>query len=512
MGKGKQFSINFITQILSFTINLAISFLLTPYVLKHIGKDVYGFVNLANNFTGYITVFTVALNGMLSRYVTISYAKNDYDSVSRYMSSVLLTNVGIMLIILPISLVFIINLNKFINLPSSASQDIKILFLFIFLSFCMNLPGGCFYSCTYAVNRLDKANISTLLSSALRIGILLVMLLNLTPHVWYVGFATIMSTGYLIIAYKYYQKKYMPEVRIAFKYFDWKTVKELVGIGIWNSISHLSQLLLTGLDLVIANVMVNVLSMNLLSYAKMIPSQLISLLAAISGIFAPVMTIAYGKGNKKEFINEINFAIKCSGFLCSVPIIGLVVFGETFFSLWLNSLSVEEIHTIAILSILTILPQIFSVYIYPLYAVNTITTKIKLPVIVTIGYGILNVIIVYWLLCVTNFGIYVVAGVSSILSVLYVFFFVPNYAAYTIDISRLTFYKPLFRGLVCNMVLIVIFNIFHLIYPIKNWLSFFSICIIAAGVGYLSTFFILFNRQERGKLVSFIQAKSRRKK
>lgn len=512
MDKGKQFSINFATQILSFAINLAISFLLTPYVLEFIGKDVYGFVNLANNFTSYVTVFTVALNGMLSRYVTISYAKKDYDSVSRYMSSVVLTNVGIMLIMLPISVVFVINLEKFINLPSSAMLDIKILFLLIFASFCMNLPGGCFYSCTYAVNRLDKANISSLISSALRIGILLIMLLSLTPHVWYVGFASMVCTVYLIIAYKHYQKKFMPEIEIAFRYFDWKTVKELVGIGIWNSISQLSQLLLTGLDLVIANVMVNVLSMNLLSYAKMIPSQLLSLLAAISGIFAPVMTIAYGKENREEFIKETNFAIKCSGFLCSVPIIGLVVFGESFFRLWLKALSVEEIHTVAILSILTILPQIFSVYIYPLYSVNTITTKIKLPVLVTIGYGILNVIVVYWLLCLTNLGIYAVAGVSSVLSVLYIFCFVPNYAAYTIDAPRLIFYRPLFRGLLCNIVLIIVFNIIRCVYSIKNWTSFFFICILAACIGYLSIFFILFNRQERGKLIRFIQVKAGRKK
>ena len=54
MNKGKQLSINFITQILSFIINLVISFCLTPYVIKCIGKEVYGYVSLANNFTSYV--------------------------------------------------------------------------------------------------------------------------------------------------------------------------------------------------------------------------------------------------------------------------------------------------------------------------------------------------------------------------------------------------------------------------------------------------------------------------
>ena len=86
MGKGKQISINLITQLIVFVLNLEISFFLTPFVIEHIGKDVYGFVSLANNFTSYVSVFTVALNGNLSRYVTIAFNRKDYRSASKYLS------------------------------------------------------------------------------------------------------------------------------------------------------------------------------------------------------------------------------------------------------------------------------------------------------------------------------------------------------------------------------------------------------------------------------------------
>lgn len=511
MQNSKQLSINFITQILSFSINLAISFFLTPYVIKFIGKDVYGFVSLANNFTSYVTVLTVALNGMLSRYVTLAFAKKDYNSISRYMSSVFFANAGLMLIFLPISIIFVINLDAFINLPIGSEWDVKLLFLLIFISFCVNLPGGCFYSATYAANRLDKANISSLIGSILRIAVLLLMLVTLTPHVWYVGLTSMLCTLYLIVAYFHYQKRFIPEIRISIQKFHWGTVKELVGIGIWNSVSQLSQILLNGMDLIIANLMVNVMSMNLLSYAKMIPTQLLSLLAAIAGIFAPTMTIAYGRENKQDFVKETNFAIRCCGFLCSVPIIGLVVFGESFYSLWLQTLSVEEVHTVAILSVLTILPQIFSVYIYPLYSVNTITAKIKLPVIVTVGYSILNVILVYILLQITNLGIYLVAGVSSVLSLLYIFFFVPIYAAYTVAVPWTTFYKPLVRGMFCNGILIILFRIIKIVCTISNWTSFFMVCLLAAVIAYLMLFFVLFNKVERKKVSNMVRSKVGRK-
>ena len=55
-------------------------FFLTPYIVDNLGQETYGFVGLANNFSSYITMFTVALNGMLSRYVTVEYSKKDKKS------------------------------------------------------------------------------------------------------------------------------------------------------------------------------------------------------------------------------------------------------------------------------------------------------------------------------------------------------------------------------------------------------------------------------------------------
>ena len=502
MGKGKQLSINLITQIISFGLNLGISFFLTPYIIEFIGKEVYGFVSLANNFTSYISVFTVALNGILSRYVTIAYSRKEYKSASRYLSSVFITNIITMVILLPISIMFVVNLGKYINLPYAFDADIKILFILVFITFLINLPGCCYNTATYATNRLDKSNICNMWGSIMRIAVIIGLLLMLKPHVWYVGLGAFVSTVFIIIKNIRYKKQLMPQVEITYKNFDITAVKELLCVGIWNTINQMTQLLMTGLDLVIANLFISVLSMNLLSYAKMIPTQMVSLIAMISGLFAPLMTIAYASGDMKNFVRETNFAIKLCGFLCSVPTIGIVVFGEEFFELWLHALSSEEVHTVAILSILTILPQIFSVYIYPLYTVNTVTTKLKVPVLVSAVIGVLNIIIVYILVKTTSWEIYAVAGVSSVLALLRIFVFVPLYAANSIKVPYITFYKPLLRGIASNVVMILIFYIIKRMFDINGWGTFMIVCVIAGIIGYITTFIILFNREEKKKVLS----------
>lgn len=500
MNKGKQLSINLISQIVTFALNLCISFFLTPYVIEYIGKDVYGFVSLANNFTSYVSVATVALNGMLSRYVTIAVSRKDYQSASKYLSSVVIANCIIMLILLIPSVLFVLYLEHFVNLAASFETDIKILFLFVFIGFLISLPGGNFNSATYAVNRLDKSNLTTMVSSVLRITTILGMLLIFKPHVWYIGLASLISTIYVILKNIHYKKTLLPEVHVSRRFFEWRVMKELVGVGIWNSINQLTQVLMTGLDLIIANLFISVASMNLLSYAKMIPTQLLSLISMIAGTFAPMMTLAYGKDDMPGFIKETNLAIKLCGFLCSVPIVGLVVFGEDFFSLWLRALSPEEVHEVAILSVLTILPQFVSVYIYPLYSVNTITTKLKIPVTVSILMGIANVIIVFVLVKATNLGVYAVAGVSSVLSLGRIFLFVPTYAAYTLKQPLVTFYKPLFRGLISSLLMVAVFLTLNYLTVISNWFIFVAVCAIAAVIGYALSFIVVFERDERRQL------------
>ena len=103
----KRIAINMVAQIVSFVVNLVINFLLTPYVTAKVGKNIYGFVNMAFQTTGYVTVFTTALNAMVGRYITINLSKKDYKNANMYFSSVIVAN-GIISALLVGPFVFVI--------------------------------------------------------------------------------------------------------------------------------------------------------------------------------------------------------------------------------------------------------------------------------------------------------------------------------------------------------------------------------------------------------------------
>ena len=122
----------------------------------------------------------------------------------------------------------------------------------------------------------------------------------------------------------YYAKTLTPELKISKKFFNINAIVELLKSGIWNTISKLSSILSSGLDLLITNIFINATAMGVLSLAKTIPTIILSLFGTIAAIFAPSLTISYAKGDTLEIKNQLNSSIKILGVLSSIPLAILI--------------------------------------------------------------------------------------------------------------------------------------------------------------------------------------------
>ena len=503
----KRLLLNLTGQLTSFVCGLGISFFLTPYIVAQLGQETYGFVGLANNVTSYITLFTIAINGMLSRYITVECSKKNYKDASGYLSTAVISQLVLSIVLLIPMMLLAGNVEKIFQVSDGIVADVRFLWLLIFLSFLVGLPFGGFGSAAFAKNRLEIGSIINIIGNVIRAATLILAFCFFTPHVWYIGFAAILSNTITIFLTVYSKYKLLPELKVSRKYFKFEYIKKLVVVGVWNSLNRLQQILYTGLDLTITNLFINGAEMGILSIAKAIPTQVSSLISTVSGTFEPAMTIAYGKKDMDDFMRQTKFAMKFSGFLCSVPILAFAVLGKTFYYLWMPSLADAQIIKIHILAVLTLLPQVFSVYVFPLYSVNTITTKLKTPVLVSIGIGIVNVVTVFILLKTTSLGVYAVAGVSSILWIFRIFLFVPTYAAWSLKIKLTAFYPTLFKGVLNVITICGAFLLISYFYTADSWMSFFVLCAVCAVIGYALCFFVIFNTDERSRAITAIKEK-----
>lgn len=505
MESKKRMSVNLIASLVSFATSVFIGMVLTPYISRTLGDGAYGFIGIANNFVSYANIFTIALNSMASRFIAIEIHSNNHKKANIYFNSVIVANLIMAFILAAASGVMIFYLEELLKISEELVSDVKITFTVVFANFILSLLTSIYSIAPFVKNRLDLSSIRNIIGNLIRVVVVIVLFSFLPPKIYYTAISAMSMTVFVTIANVGLSKQLLPEIKVNLKLFRFSVVKELVSSGIWNSINQLSTVLLTGLDLVIANLFISETETGILSIAKMVPTQVTALLATIGGVFTPLFIRIFAQGNVKELVEQVKFSMKVMTLIMTVPLAGFLIFGEKFYSVWLPYKTSEEILKIQILSVLSVLPNVFSAYIYTLYSINTVTNQLKVPVLVTLALSIFSTTIVFVLLKTTSLGIYAIAGVSSIVLILRILFFVPTYASHNLGIHFFTFYPLLIRGIFAFVVLCIFFAFVNVRVQVTNWSELLCLAIGCGVFGYLLNIFLVLNKKERTKLLAVVK-------
>lgn len=499
--KKKQLFLNIIANFLSLSISLIISFFLTPYIISSIGKEAFSFIPIANNFTAYMSILTIALTSMTARFVTINICKSDMDSANNYYSTSFFINLIMATMIALVCFVVIIFLDRLINIPVEILSDVRVLFIIMFVTFILNISTSVFSVKAFSMNRLDITSIISISGTIAKVIIIFIAFKYLRPKIYYLGVASFVVVFIHFIMNFLIGRKILPTLIISIKNVKSKIIKELFFSGIWNSFNQLSVVLLTGLDLVIANIVLGASPAGILAIAKTAPLALQSLIEVVPSAFNPYLTILYAKESKEKFFTELQFILKISAILIGIPIAGFIALSSNFYSLWMPSVDNNQL---TILSILTMVSLGASFSIMPLFYIFTITNKLKWPSVAVFVSGVINISVVLLFAYYSNFGIYAIAGVSSILEIFRCLVFVPMYAAKCLNKKLNIFYPFIVKSILYIIILVVLFLTIESCIMISNW----KILIISAGgmstTGLIFGLLFILNSTEKAKFKKYI--------
>ena len=503
VSKNKQLARNLVFNIVTFVINLGISFVLSPYLIKHVGKEAYGFYPLIHSMIGYTTIITTAFGSMGGRFITMAYYKKDYENAQGYFNSVLFANWMLSLAFSLIFLVCFIYLPSILSIPDYLLTDVRWLFAISGITMLLGLCTGIFGLGTYVKNRIDLSSSRALVSNVINVLVIFLLFYLLKPSIVFVaiaGFVAAIFTAFYNIQFKF---KLIPELKIApFKYWSSSKIKELLSSGVWNSINQLSSLLLTQVDLLIANIFVGAAATGDYAVVKVIPNFIYSLLATLSGTFTANFNILYAQEKHDELIHEIKKSIKIVGFFICIPIGFLVVFAQDFFQLWVPTLDAVYLYK---LSLLTFLPLIFSASINPVFGVFTITNKLRVPSLVLLGAGIANTLVVLLLLKTTTLGLWAIPIVGAVQMTLRNFFFTPMYAAKCLNQKLYSFYPTIIKACLGVGVMALIGVVVKYLIGGDTWLLLILEGIIVSFMTLVVNFFLFFNKGERKYLIEKVK-------
>jgi len=504
----KRLGINLFAQIFAFVVGFAINFFLTPFIIQKLGTEAYGFIGLASNFVSYTSLITIALNSMAARFITVSFHKGDIETAKKYFSSVYYSNLFLAIIIALFAVFIVAFLDLIVTIPNELIWDVKFLFGLTFLNSIIALTSNVYLIATFVKNRLDLSSLRNIISNLLK-GICIVLpFLLFKPNLWYYGISALVAAIFIAITNRALTKKLLPDFQINKSLFDYKLVKELISSGGWNLLTKLSQILSTGLDLLIANLFISALAMGTFSISKVIPTVILSLCASIASVFAPKLTELYAKGKINILQNELQNNIQVMGIFSIIPLVIFLVLGKDFFHLWLPT---QDSNVLYVLSSISICSLLISMPQESLWNIFTIANKVKVS---SLNLFIINMLIlIIIIICFSYFDneyykLISIAVARFIGEVICSLTFLPLYGAKCLNLKWYIFYPIILKILLLSIVTIGCFLFLKkYFFVINNWSSFIVFASLIGVVTFISVSFLILSKQQKKKLIYMIKEK-----
>lgn len=500
MESKKKFAINGLAQLFSFLVSIGITFFLTPYIVSRLGAAAYGFVGLASNFVSYAQIVAIALNSMAGRFITISVHQNDIEKARKYFSSVFYSNIILVAFISIIGVAVLYKLERIIDIPPENLKDVKILFGCIFINFFISIIFNVYNVSTFIRNRLDLSSTRTIVANSLKAMLLVGMFYFFDPAVWYIGLATVVSTTYIILTNIHFRRKLTPDLVIKFKYFDIKSIKELLSAGVWNTVSRLSGLLQHGFDLLIANLFIGPTEMGILAIIKRIPTLTLTLFEQLNAIFAPPWTKLYAQNKFDELHENIKQSLRIFGFLSFIPTAFIFVFCDWFYQMWLPSQDAKLLHLLTMAGCIE-LP--LAMPLQPIYNIFPLTNRLK-------ANAVFNIVIYSLTFVTVVIGTYItdnsltrmilIAGTGSFFSLSKALLFLPIYGSKCIKIKASSLYLGMSRSAVAFGIILVPLFFFKSRISTISWASLAASAMACCIFGIIIGYSIILNKNDRSEI------------
>jgi len=499
MSANKQIAKNMVFNLGVFIINTGISFFLSPYLIRTVGKEAYSFYPLISNIVQYSNIITAAIGSMAGRFITMEIYGNRFKEAEGYFNSVLLANWILSLFFCILTLFGVIYIADLLTVPEYLITDVRWIFALSALAMIVTINSDLLGLGTYIKNRIDLNSMMRMAWALVNVIIIILLFICCNASIVYIGIASLIASVVCVVINIIFKKTLLPELSIKpFSSFSLNKIKVLFSSGIWNSVNQLSNVLLTHIDLLVTNIFLGAAITGDFALVKMAPNLIYTLLALLTGSFIPNFNILYAKKEYDELLHEVKKSIKVVGVLICIPLGFLLVFADEFFSLWVPSSDSSFLYW---LSFATVLPMVFGSSVNPVFGVFTITNRLKTPSIVLLLCGILNTVVICVLLKTTNLGIWSIPIVSGIQHVLRNFFFTPMYAALCLNQKFNVFYPAVCKSCMALIIVCITGYFIKMLCLDNNWFLLAFKAISMSAISLLLNVFIIFDNQERSYIL-----------
>lgn len=349
-------------------INLITFALLTPFLVKGLGVELYGIYLTISAITGFMSIMDLGIAGASVRQFSHYFTLKEYRKFNQvYTISLLIYTVLGLVIFMLILLITNSNIISILFGSQSAQYYSEIgiaLFISAFTVFLnmvllvnsnisMALQQNNFYALGKIIITISQA-ILTIAMVLLNFGLIGVVI------------AKLISVLIGIISYTVINKRIISSIKMVFE-FDYLLFKDLISFGLYNSVTQISNGVIAQLDRVLISMFLGPEYVSYYAIPMTAAQRIHSLVSTAANVIFPVTSEL--KANKKIelLINLYKKSQNIILFISSILILPFLLFSEEVLSIWIGqdfALESKEIFTIILFSYIIIGSNIPSYFMF----------------------------------------------------------------------------------------------------------------------------------------------------
>lgn len=321
--------------------NVAISFVLSPFVVNKLGSVYYGIWAIAMQFTGYLYLMDFGVRESVIRYTSKYAVRQQARSLNQVLSASLLLYLPITIGCILLALLCAWLAPSIFDIPETHVTETRLAVIFVGLTIAQTFVFNVFTGIQHGLNRFFISNVTGMAMTILR-TVLIVVMLSLGYKL--VALAAI-QFGVAILGGIICMWQAIRSLRLAGTPLKLELPgrrrftalrRKILGYGFYVLVNNIAQKINFTSDAIVIGIFLPVSSVTPYAIAGSLVDYLRSLIMSTAQIFNPLSSALYTQRRPEDLIRLLIRGSKLTVVVTSPIALTYAILGDTFVGLWMG--------------------------------------------------------------------------------------------------------------------------------------------------------------------------------
>lgn len=326
----------------SLGIVFVVNFALFPFIVSHVGKEIYGAYLLVMTFIGYFGVLDFGVTTAVTKYIAEFMARGEREKAGKIINSSLFFYIIVGLISATALLILSFFFDHIFKIGPANVIIMRQLFWVAAGASLLIWPGRTFDGVLYGLQRFDWLAINNIAASVLTGISAYFIFTNNLGMVWFLALSYFFIILRYLIAY-IVARYHIIKINIGLPHFDKETFKIIFSFSLFLFLANLLDLLVLDFDSFVIGAFVSVAAVTLYSVGHNLQSGFRAVNSLVGGPVFPASAEMEGKNEQEKQKKLLFKGTKYMTMLFIPMVIITIIFAELFINNWMGKGFAESI-------------------------------------------------------------------------------------------------------------------------------------------------------------------------